>query len=184
MVAPDAWFEHAYISIADVGGADTEFRAKVTSFSDGGAGYDLEGIDTFGGKITRLTPHEDIELSFDVIPVLETDFDTLFYGANITAGSGALTRTQKRVTMLWTDSTTTSAATEAIASGSAAHRRVYAGAYMTGYEPEFAADDFLKASVTFKLPPVDKDNDINVNVRSVTNSALTSLSAYTTSNKF
>lgn len=185
MAAPDTWYEKAFVTITKLAGTDTEYRTKTTSFSDSGASFDFEGIDTFGGRIGRLGSMDDIEISLDVVPVEATDFDTNFYGTNITAGTGSVVRSKYRVVMLWTDDTAVTKATQTVSSGSNAYRRGYAEFYNTNFESEFDANGNYKGTVTFKGPVVDKNDSLNIQVKSVTGSAaLTSMSAYTTSNKF
>ncbi len=184
-----AWYETAYLSISKIGGTETEYRMKTTSFNHGGGNFDFEGIEVFGGKLARIGATEDVELTFDVIPVSANEFDKLFYGSTASSEpyniTSSLTKDKFRITILWTDQTGVTGATQAIDTSSEAYRRVYANFYMTGFEPSFDAGDYLKATLHFKGPVVDETGGGNILIQSCdTTSALPALSSYDTSNKW
>ena len=63
-----AWYNEAYVSIQALSGTEYQLQTKTTSFSQSGGNPDFEGLETFGGKITRITSAEDLEISFEGIP--------------------------------------------------------------------------------------------------------------------
>jgi len=135
-----AWYEDCFISIEALNGAEVQLTTKTTTLGITGGGFDIEGIETFGGKITRVGAREDIEISFDGLPVGHSDFDWIFAGHTTSTQSGitgaaitSSTTTKYRIAFLWTDFTgsVTSAAKQAITANNQAYRRVYSEAYCT-----------------------------------------------------
>lgn len=181
-----AWYEDCYISVSHVGGSETELCTKTTNISISGGDFDIEGIDTFCGKVTRVGTKEDIEIALDGIPVSNRDFDWIFHGTSVTGNTiTSSTATKTRVTFLWTNQTGVTAATQAITTASEAYRRMYAEAYCTGLEYNMDAGEHLTITTNFKLAFEDSDGEMNFKIEACdTSSALTASSAYTTSNKF
>ena len=186
-----AWYNEAYVSIQALSGTEYQLQTKTTSFSQTGGNPDIEGLETFGGKITRLTSNEDIEISFDGIPTSHADFDWIFAGQTASTAfgvSGAIITTSTsrkyRVTLLWTDQeTVTSAAIQAITNNYEAYRKSWADCYCTGVETNMDAGDVLKATLTFKTTEEDADGKKNwyVAAKDTTSGTLSAMSAYTSS---
>jgi len=182
-----AWYDKCYISVAPNTGSEVQLRAKTTSLSITGGGFDIEGLDTFGGKVTRVGTKDDIEISFDGIPVSAQDYDWIYHGYASTTNSITSSTTKKhRVTILWTDQSGVTAATQAISSSSEAYRRIYAEAYCTGIEVNMDAGAELTATMTFSLPVEDETGGQNYKIESCdTSSALSAVPPYTQgTNKF
>jgi hypothetical protein len=180
------WFDDVYISIAPLAGAEVNMCAKTTSLGISGGGYDMEGIKTFCGKITRLSDYEDIEISLDGIPVSNRDFDWMFHGAAATGNTiTSSDRVKHRISFLWTNQTGVTAATQAISTSSEAFRRIYADAYCTSLEYNQDAGEQLTITANFKLPYEDASGVQNFKVEACdTSSALSAVAAYTGSTKF
>lgn len=187
-----AWYEDCFISIEPLNGTEAQLQTKTTSLGITGGGFDIEGIPTFGGKITRVGPRDDIEISFDAIPVAHSDFDWIFAGQTtstqsaITGGSiTSSTTTKYRLAFLWTSFTgsVTSAAKQAITGSSEAYRRVYADMYCTSLETSMDAGDNLKGTMTFKVANEDDTGMQNwkVETKDTASGTLTALPAYTSS---
>jgi hypothetical protein len=187
-----AWYEDCNISIEPLNGTEAQLTSKTTTMSVTGGGFDIEGIPTFGGKITRVGPRADLEISFDGIPVGHNDFDWIFAGQTTATQSaitgGAITSsttTKYRLAFLWTSfiGSVTSAAKQAITGNSEAYRRVYADAYCTSLETNMDAGDNLKATFTFKLAHEDINGVQNWKIESkdTTTATLAALPAYTSS---
>lgn len=186
-----AWYNEAYVSIQAISGTEYQLQTKTTSFSQTGANIDLEGLETFGGKITKLSSSEDIEISFDGIPTSHADFDWIFAGQTAStafATSGAIITTSTsrkyRVTLLWTDQpAVTSAATASITSTYEAYKKSYADCYCTGLETNMDAGDILKASLTFKTTEEDADGTKNwyIAAKDTTSGTLSAMNSYTSS---
>lgn len=181
-----AWFEDCFISVSPIGGSEVQMCTKTTNLSITGGNFDIEGIDTFCGKVTRVGSHEDIEISFDGIPVSNQDFDWIFHGTSATGNTiTSSTVTRYRSTFLWTDQTGITAATQAINTASEAYRRIYAESYCTGLEYNMDAGENLTVTCNFKLAFEDASGVQNFKIESCdTSSALTAVSAYTTTTKF
>jgi hypothetical protein len=182
-----AWYDDCYISVCALAGSEVQLCSKTTSLSVSGGNFDIEGINTFCGKVTRVGSKEDIEISFDGIPVSNQDFDWIFHGASNTATSITTSSTVKyRVSMLWTNQTGVTAATQAITGSNEAYRRIYADAYCTGVEYNMDAGENLKATLTFKLPTEDSDGLQNYKMESkdTTSGTLSATPSYAGSTKF
>ena len=187
-----SWYDKAFISVEALNGTEGQLTARTTTLKISGGGFDIEGIETFGGKLTRVGSRDDIEISFDGMPSSHQDFDWIFAGQTASTTSGltgagitSSTVTKYRVTFLWTNYTgsITSAAKQAITANSEAYRRVYAEAYCTSLETNMDAGNELKASMTFKLTDQDDSGNQNWKVESkdTTAGTMAALTAYTSS---
>lgn len=187
-----AWWNEAFVSIQALSGTEYQLQTKTTSFSQTGGNPDLEGLDTFGGKITKLSTTSDLEISFDGIPTSHADFDWVMAGqtastAFSSSGSVITTSTSRkyRVTLLWTDQATTitSAAIQAITGSNEAYRKSWADCYCTGLETSMDAGDVLKATLTFKTTEEDADGLKNwyIAAKDTTSGTLSAMNAYTSS---
>jgi hypothetical protein len=194
-MAQKAWYDKAFISVCGAGGAEVVMQANTTTLSISGGNFDIEGLETFGGKITRIGSKEDIEISFDGIPVSHNNFDWLVAGQTaasaFTTGGASISSsvvTPYRVTLLWTNWTGASvtAATTPITGTSEAYRLAYANAYCVGIERNMDAGDVNKATITFKLAPED-ENGVQqwlAQAKDTTSGTLSALNAYTTAVKW
>jgi len=183
----EAWYNKAYISVAAIGGSDFQLRAKTTSLGISGGNFDTEAIDTFGGKIKKVGAREDFEISFDGIPISHQDFDWIFHGLSTNTASSITSSTVKdyRVVMLWTDQTGVTSANQAISTSSEGYREMYVDCNLVSLEKNMDAGDHLQASMVFKCPFEDTAGSVNFKKEACdTTSALSTTSAYTTSNKF
>ena len=185
------WMQHPYISISRVGGDEMQFRGRTNSLNITGDNFDIEGVETFGGTVTRIGSREDIEISMDMYPISaeSDDFDALFYGH--TGSSSIITSSRQlkhRICLLWTDKSTATSGAQLIPSGSDGYRRVYADGYIINMEPSQDAGEELKGSITFKTAPVDETGGSNRLIESCTEGGtpetLGAVSAYTVSTKF
>ena len=189
-----AWYDKAFISVSPVGGNEYELRAKTTSLSISGGNFDIEGIETFGGKVTRVGTREDIEISFDGIPVSTQDYDWIFHGLNSNTsgwanGTGSIdswTEKKFRVSVLWTNQSGVTGATQAITGTNEAYRQVYAEAYCTNVENSMDAGEHLTANLTFNLPVEDETGGSNykLSAKDTTSGTLSAVPSYTTTTKY
>lgn len=189
-----AWYDKAFVSISAASGSEVTMQANTTTFSVTGGNSDVEGIETFGGKIARVASRDDIEVSFDGIPVSIREFDWLFQGQTSQAsatGSVSLSTstisTPYRVTILWTNYTASNitAATTPVTGTAEAYRLAYANAYCTALEKSMDAGDRLNAKISFKLADQDENGVQNwlVQSKDTTSGTLSALSAFTTTVK-
>jgi hypothetical protein len=187
-----AWYNTAFISVEALSGTEAQLQAKTSSIKVSGGGFDIEGIDTFGGKITRVGTRDDFEISFDTIPTSHQDVDWIYAGQTAAtqsaltgAGITSSTETKYRLSFLWTNYTgsVTSAAKQAITGSAEAYRRSYAEAYCISLEPSMDASDYLKAALKFKLTFEDESGVQNwrVDSKDTTSATLSALTAYTSS---
>ncbi len=181
-----AWYDKAFVSVSVAGGSEVQLKAKTNSMNISGGGFDVESMETFGGKIKRQTTREDFEIGFDGIPTSLQDFDWVFHGVSNTANSiTSSTISDYRVTVLWTDQTGVTSATQAINTASEAYREMYVGCNMTSLEKSMEAGEHLTATMTFKTAFEDDDGEINFKKEVCdTTNALSAASAYTSTNKF
>jgi hypothetical protein len=193
-MSQSAWYNEAYVSVQALDGTEYQLRTKTTTFSQTGGNPDIEGIDTHGGKITRVTTPEDIEISFEGVPTSHADFDWIYAGQTASTAFGAsgsvittsTDATKYRVTLLWTDQTVTSAALQAITSSYEAYKKSWADCYCTGLETSMDAGDVLKATLTFKTTFEDSDGDNNwyIAAKDTTSGTLSAMNAYVTGTKW
>ena len=181
-----AWYDKAFISVSAEAGSEVQLRAKTTTLSISGGDYDIEGLDTFGGKIKRVGTREDLEISFDGIPTSNQDFDWMFHGVSNTATSiTTSTVADYRLCLLWTDQTGVTNAAQAIVTASEAYREIYAEANLISLEKNMDAGEELTATMNFKLAFEDSDGAVNWKKEMCdTTSALSAVSAYTSTTKY
>ncbi len=187
-----AWYDKAFVSIEALNGTEVQLTSKTTTMKMTGGGFDIEGIETFGGKVTRVGSRDDIEIGFDGIPSSHADFDWIFAGQTTSTQSGltgaaitSSTTRKYRLTFLWSNYTgsITSAAKQSFSGSTEAYRRVYAETYCTSLETNMDAGSELKATMTFKLTDQDDTGKQNWKVESkdTTAATMSTLSAYTSS---
>jgi len=182
-----AWYDKAFISVSKKGTAtEVQLRTKTTSIGISRGCFDIESMETFGGKIKRQTTRDDLEISFDGIPTSLQDFDWAFHGASNTATSITSSSIEEyRVTMLWTDDTSITSATAAISTANEAYREIYANCNMTSLEKNMDAGEHLTATMTFKLAFEDDSGSVNWKKEMCdTSSTLSAVPAYSGSTKF
>jgi len=183
----EAWYDKAYISVSAENGNEVQLRAKTTSLGVSGGNFDIESIETFSGKIKKVGTREDFEISFDGIPISHQDFDWMFHGLTTNTATSITSSSVKdyRVSMLWTDQTGVTSATQTIDTASEAYREMYAECNLVSLEKNMDAGEHLTATLVFKCPFEDTAGTVNFKKESCdTTSALTSASAYTPTNKF
>jgi hypothetical protein len=187
-----AWYDKCFISIEALNGTEVQLTAKTTAMKISGGGFDIEGIETFGGKIVKVGTKDDIEIALDGLIASHADYDWIFAGQTTSTQSAltgaaitSSTETKYRLSFLWTNYTgsVTSAAKQAITGNTEAYRRVYAEAYCTSLEPSMDAGNELKASMTFKLTDQDDAGAQNWKVESkdTTAATMSALANYTSS---
>jgi hypothetical protein len=172
----DSFTETALISLKD--GTTVSSLHAITETIDISQGdKPVEHIATVsGGRVTKFNPEEDTEITFEGYPISIGDkdatsqdgLDLFFHGGTDSAApfsvSSSLTRTVFTVTIMWTDSTATSA-TSSVPSGNYALRYNFANCYMTSCKPSFT-DGILKATYVFKCAPRNKAGTSNITVES------------------
>lgn len=198
----DTWSEVALVGIAAQSGTDVKF-ASITETIDIDIGdKDFDVIATLsGGRLVQFTPQEPTSITLEAYPV-----DAATEGfTTATTGSGFFdlmnssdtsqplsismdrTRTKHRIAIMWTDKISEADATaQIVAPTNECLRVVAADGYFTSVKPSFT-DGVLKFTVTYKVPPFDKDGTANVKIESVSGAAtatLNALASYTSSVKF
>jgi len=186
-----AWFEKCYVSITALSGAELALQTRTTNLNVSGGGFDLEGVETFGGKISKYTTREDMEISMDGIPVSHAEFDWINAGQTASTAFGvsgsAITSstlgTKYRVTFLWTNQSGATGATQAITGSNEARRRSFCDAYCTSLEETQDAGDMLTCTINFKLAPEDDSGLQNWGIwaKDTTAGTLSALNAFTSS---
>jgi len=182
-----AWYDKAFVSVTKKdSGTEVQLRTKTTSLNVTGGNFDIEGLETFGGKVKRVGSREDLEVSFDGIPTSLQDFDWIFHGTSETGTSITSSSVEQyRVSMLWTDQAGVTSATQAINTASEAYREMYANANLISLEKSMNAGEHLTSTMRFKLTFEDSDGAVNFKKEMcTTGSALTTASNYTGSTKF
>jgi len=180
------WYDKVFISVSKKNsGTEVQLR-KTTSLSITGGNFDIESIDTFSGKVKRVGSREDIEISFDGVPTDVQTFDWIFHGRSNSVTSITSSSVEDfRITILWTDQTGVTSATQAISTSSEAYRQIYAEANCTSLEYNMDAGEELTATMTLKLAYEDEDGNLNFKKEMCdTSSALSAVPAYSGSTKF
>ena len=181
MPIPDSWDETALININD-GSTDMSLHAITETIDISIGDKPMEGIPTLaGGRVRKRSPQEDTEITFEGYPIGIGDKDAtsqdgldLFFNAGTasTAPFSATSSTSRNtfeVTIMWTDSTSTSA-TSSVPSGKYALRYQFRNCDMTSCKPSFT-DGILKATYTFKCVPFTKTGAANITVQSTDGTA-------------
>jgi len=185
------WMKQPYISISRVGGDEMQFRSRSSTLNITGDNFDIEGKETFGGKVTTIGTREDIVVSMDIFPISaeSDDFDALFYGH--TGSNSIITSSAQlkhRICLLWTNESNVTSGAQAISSGSDGYRRIYSEGYITNMEPSQDAGGELKGTITFKTAPEDEDGNSNRKIESCTATGtpttLSAVPSYTTTTKY
>ena len=182
-----AWYNKAYISVSVESGSEVQLRAKTTSLRISGGSFDIEGIETFGGKIKRVGSREDLEVGFDGIVTSHQDFDWIFHGLTSSTSNSITSSNIRdyRVCILWTDQSGVTSAAQAITTASEGYREIYAEANMISLEKSMDADGHLTAAMNFKLSYVDETGGVNFKKEYCdTTNALAAVTGYTSTTKF
>ena len=193
--------DDAYVGIARIDDLGSEFEAAtdISSWSESGFTQDISSENYFANaKVTKQEPQEDGEVKFD-IALTRGEWERIFWnatGSDFTSGSA---RQKYRITLLVTDvSTATGSLSKAFpqasyASGSIGgaeaknvYRVIYANAYATSFEPSMAADEYMKGTITFKVPPTDEEGYGNRRLQVLDNETgqFAALGSYTSTSKW
>ena len=175
MAANDAILpEEAVIYIADsstapASAATTTYgvTAEITNFSESGGEEDVESRSVFGGgNIDLVKPRTQIEVSFDVILRYGSSADAMLKWDEFKWGdhngstvSSAGDAQEKAIYIQFSD-------------GTLYYTRAYRNAKGVAFEPESAADDLLKGTMTFKLSPTDADGNANFKAGNIAASSI------------
>lgn len=185
------WTKNPYVSISYVDGSEMQFRARTSNINVSGGNFNIEGIETFGGKVTQVGTREDVEVSMDIFPVSaeSSDYDALFHGhTGGTATISSWDEKKVRLCVLWTDESGVTSGAQAISSGSDGYRHIYAEGYITDMETSQDADEELTGTMTFKTTVEDETGGSNVKKESCTEGGtpvtLGSVPSYTSTTKF
>lgn len=196
----EAWTDCAKVTITAQAASlvNLEFYSLTESIDISDGSRDIESTPVLcGGKITRLKPQEDCEITMKCYPVLGfnpvatgtgTGLDDLFYDTLTTietsnqyrVSSTSGTRKKFRIAILWTDEASVTNAIGALAKTTQALRYACRNAYMTDIKRSFAADGLLSYDVTFKYAPRQKDGRLNIIIESQNASAAATLAALNT----
>lgn len=144
--------------------ATFDMTGYVTNYSESGMEEDVESIMVFGGgNIDKVKPRTQGEVSFDVILQYGTDvtiFDSFKWGAAVSGeylSSG--NSPTKQIIIQFTD-------------GTNYYSTAFNNVKAVTFEPEAAADDVLKGTITFKVSPTTSGAVANRKSAAVQASAL------------
>ena len=174
-MAVEGWEETCLINLND-GTTDCSIAPIMTSITINQGGRPVDSIPTLsGGRALIFKPEEDTEIEFEGVPVGVGDKDAtsqdgldLFFHSGTSSAApfevtSALeaTRTVFTLTIMFTDSSATSA-TSIVPSGGFALRYNFANCYMTNCQPSFTLDGGLVSKYTFKCAPRNKAGTANI----------------------
>ena len=200
----DIWSEVALVGISAQAGTDVKFHSITETVDIDIGDKDFDVIATLaGGRLVKFNPQEATTITLEAYPVdaATEGFTTATTGAGFfdlmntydTAQPLVIaadrTRNKHRIAIMWTDDTSITDATAQVIAGPAgkdAMRVVAADGYFTSVKPSFT-DGLLKFTITYKVPPFDKDGSANIKIESVsggTTFTMTALASYTSSVKF
>ena len=152
-LTPDITFEYSGY------GNHYHVTADIISLGQSGGGRPTESIPTFGNKrINTEKPQEDFEVKFDVA-FTTTFWDAVMMNTVYAAGgeiSNSSTKTRWRIIITWQDP-------EALAQTAAEKLRwVYKDCTCVSWEPEMSGDEYVKGTITFKVPAFDSSGATNL----------------------
>lgn len=207
---PEAWDNYFLLSIQRRGASaqsEIQFAAIIEPST-----WEVSGeipassiVNAAGGRVWGQEPHADIEIKFGIIPI-ELDSTSgvglfqQYIGVSGTSDPNAYdtaeplttdtsfpagiirNRDRFRITNLWTNDAAATTAAGSTASSTDAHRFFANNCLFVNMEPNMR-DNRLKATVTFKCKPFNKaGSTMNYGYQSGNQTALASLTAYTTGN--
>lgn len=190
--------DKALIAIGKEGdsGSEIDITTQVSSFSESGFGRDITSDPYFGdAKVKIKKSQEDGEISFD-IAITDEQWDRMFWGGTGSDFTSGSSQSDYRVTVTFIDggslvplSTEAGSASGAFDGGTTnnMYRKVYAECNVTAFEPAASADEYLKGTITFKVPPTDASASGNVRVQKFTagsSTEMTALGSYTSTAKW
>jgi hypothetical protein len=196
MAFPDMWQEVALVAVSISGGSEIQFAAITETIEINEGDYPGEGMPNLaGGRIWKQSPQEDGEITLELLP-LELDttsgvglfqqwtggtWDTSEPLAADSTWAVGVTRVRDkfRVSILWTNDTTATAAAGATASATDALRFYATDCRITSHQSSFSPEDGLKTSVTFKYPAMNKAGTTRIGIwQSGDQTALVTLGSY------
>lgn len=199
-MAQDAWMETCLVSIAAQSGTDIPFQALTETVDLDLGEKDIEGVPLVnGGRIAKITPEGDTSITLEAYPVEAGNEDI----SAATSGAGFFdllhsedtsqplsitndrTRNKYRIAIMWTDLTSVTNASSAVATTTAtALRFVAADGFITSVKPSFT-DGVLKFTVTFKVPAFNKAASGLIKMESCDSTAsMAALASYTSATKW
>jgi hypothetical protein len=178
----ESWNETCLVALDD-GTTVMNIAPIMTSVTINQGGKPVESTPNLsGGRILVFKPEEDTEIEFEGMPVgigdkdatSQDGLDLFFHGGTSSAApfsvGSSLTRTPMTLTIMWTDSTATSA-TSSVPSGNYALRYNFANSYLTVCQPSFTTDGGLVSKYTFKCAPRNKAGTANITKESTDGTA-------------
>ena len=190
-MALDTWSETAKVAIAAASGADQDFQTITETVDIDIGDKDFDVIATLaGGRLVKFTPQEPTTITLEAYPVEAGTTSGAtgegFFDLMNTVDSSQpqiivsdRVRNKYRVSILWTDSTSVTYAHQQVGMPYTALRVAAADGFFTSVKPSFT-DGVLKFTVTYKVPPFDKDGTANVCIMSTDGTAtLTAMVSYT-----
>ena len=190
-MALDTWSETAKVAIAAASGADQNFQTITETVDIDIGDKDFDVIATLaGGRLVKFTPQEPTTITLEAYPIEagtvsgatgEGFFDLMNTGdasqPQIIVADRV--RNKYRISILWTDSTSVTYSHQEVGMPYTALRVAAADGFFTSVKPSFT-DGVLKFTVTYKVPPFDKDGTANVCIMSTDGTAtLTAMASYT-----
>ena len=184
------WFgneENMIITFEEEGSSTlTNYEGQILSISQSGGQQETDTVQAFGNRqITFQKPQEEFEMSMDVV-FYDTRFDGIFFG-NAGAGAGdelssASQSKRFRITVWWAENAFQGTARVPPNTGEI-YRWIFKHCRAITWEPEIAADEYLKGTLTFQTSAVDLNGNANIfkewtSAQSTT--ALTAISGTTT----
>jgi len=190
-MALDTWSETAKVAIAAASAADQNFQTITETVDIDIGDKDFDVIATLaGGRLVKFTPQEPTTITLEAYPVEagttsgatgEGFFDLM---NTVDASQPQIivsdrVRNKYRISILWTDSTSVTYSHQEVGMPYTALRVAAADGFFTSVKPSFT-DGVLKFTVTYKVPPFDKDGTANVCIMSTDGTAtLTAMVSYT-----
>ena len=190
-MALDTWSETAKVAIAAASGADQNFQTITETVDIDIGDKDFDVIATLaGGRLVKFTPQEPTTITLEAYPVEAGTISGAtgkgFFDLMNTVDASQpqiivsdRVRNKYRISILWTDSTSVTYSHQQVGMPYTALRVAAADGFFTSVKPSFT-DGVLKFTVTYKVPPFDKDGTANVCIMSTDGTAtLTAMASYT-----
>jgi len=137
---------------------------EITNWSLSGGEADIESIPVIGGFVDKENPRTQFEVSFDII-VQNTSTTTLDRYDTYKYGTGLTSATEGTAHTMWIKHTSNSL-TKAFG---------FNNIKAVTWEPEMAADDMLRGTMTFKFSPTTELGVANLQTSSTAGSTMANL---------
>lgn len=186
-MAEVAYFpEEALVEIVKIDGTAINISTDIDNFEEGGFERETEFRPFFhNAKVTIKKSQSPGELTLNA-KITRATWDEMLWGNTGSDFESGGTQSQYRITFLVSKDpavlATNAVATMAVGSYDT-YRKVYAGAYLTSFNPKLEIEGMLEGEATFMIAATDEDADPNIRIQ-IGSTGFAAIGSYTTSAKW